>query len=406
LSRGSAGQPKSFQVAGLAGPLHSNVPPIVLALVAGVLKLNIMQIEKIIGVIEDFAPLELQESYDNCGLLVGKRGMDVKSVLLCLDVTEEVVDEAESKGAGMIISHHPVIFRGIRKITDSDLTGRIIMKAISRNIAIYSAHTNIDKVWGGVNSVITGKLGLKNTAVLSPEGDVLRKLVVFVPAGHAENVREAMFAAGAGHIGEYDKCSFNLEGEGSFRGSSSSEPYSGKPGTLHFEKEVRVETIYPSWLEKKIIKNMIDTHPYEEVAYDIYSLGNRWNRAGAGMTGNFDKPLEPGAFLKLLKNVFKGKVIRHTKIYEKPIERVAVCGGSGSSLINAARACGADAYVSGDFKYHDFFEAGPGLLIADIGHYESEQFTVEIFHDLLTKNFPNFAIYFSDVNTNPIYYYK
>jgi dinuclear metal center YbgI/SA1388 family protein len=363
-----------------------------------------MQIEKIIEVLEDFAPLELQEEYDNGGLLVGDRGMDVSSVLLCLDVTEEVVDEAISRSAQMIISHHPVIFRGIRKLTGSNYTEKIVMKAIRNNIAIYSAHTSIDKVWGGVNSMIAMKLGLKDTGILSPEGDVLRKLVVFVPIEHAPGVREAMFSAGAGHIGEYDKCSFNLEGEGSFRGSEGSDPYTGKPGSLHFEKEVRVETIYPSYLEKRILKKMIEAHPYEEVAYDIYPLGNKWSRAGTGMTGNLNKPMEPEAFLNLVKKVFKGKIIRHTKIHQKLIERVAVCGGSGSSLINAARASGADAYVSGDFKYHDFFEGGRELLIADIGHYESEQFTVEIFHDLLTKKFPNFAIYFSDVNTNPIHY--
>jgi dinuclear metal center YbgI/SA1388 family protein len=365
-----------------------------------------MRINNIIKAIEDFAPLALQEAYDNAGLLVGEVDRDVDSVLLCLEVTESVLDEAISRGAGIIISHHPVIFHAIRNITTGDPTGRIILKAVRNNIALYAAHTNIDKVWGGVNSRIAGKLGLKDTEILSPEPGLLRKLVVFVPSGHASGVRDAIFGAGAGHIGEYDQCSFNLEGEGSFRGSENSEPFAGKAGTLHFEKEVRIETIFPAFRETSILKSMIDAHPYEEVAYDIYPLGNAWNRAGTGMTGNLDSPVGVNDFLNLLKSVFNLEIIRHTRFGKSKIGRVAVCGGSGNSLISMARKSGADAYVSGDFKYHDFFQAGDDFMIADIGHFESEQFTMEIFHDLLTKNFPNFAVHFSEVNTNPIHYFK
>ncbi len=364
-----------------------------------------MHIDQIIGVIEDFAPLELQESYDNAGLLVGDREQVVEGVLLCLDVTEDVLDEAVKKGAGLVIAHHPVIFGGMKKLTGASFTERVVLKAVRENISIYAAHTNIDSVWGGVNSRISEKVGLKNPRILSPAPGILRKLVVFVPKDHATKVRDAVFEAGAGHIGEYDQCSFNLEGEGSFRGSGDSDPFVGKRGAIHFEEEIRVETIFPGFLEKRIIESMIRAHPYEEVAYDIYPLHNRWERAGMGMVGDMESDIDAALLLKKLKDIFSVKTIRHTKLPRNRIRKVAVCGGSGGSLINAARKRGADIFISGDFRYHDFFEAGAGMMIADIGHFESEQFTMEIFYELLTKKFPNFAVHFSDVNTNPIHYF-
>ncbi len=364
-----------------------------------------MSVDEIISVIEDFAPLSLQEPYDNAGLLVGEREQVVEGALLCLDVTEEVIDEAIRKGAGLVIAHHPVIFGGLKKLTGSNFTERVVLKAVRGNISIYAAHTNIDSVWGGVNSRISAKLGLKNPEILSPADGILRKLVVFVPKDHAAKVRESVFKAGAGHIGEYDNCSFNLEGEGSFRGSEDSDPFAGKKGDIHFEKEIRVETIFPGFLEKRIIESMIRAHPYEEVAYDIYPLKNRWDRAGMGMAGDLERDTDAVEFLNKLKGIFGVKTIRHSKLPQKQIKRVALCGGSGSSLIDAARKSGADIYVSGEFRYHDYFEAGEGMMIADIGHYESERFTIEIFYELLTKKFPNFAVHFSDANTNPIYYF-
>ncbi len=364
-----------------------------------------MKVKEIIKVIEDFAPLSLQESYDNSGLIVGDREQIVKAVLLCIDVTEKVVDEAISKGAGLIISHHPVIFGGIKKLTGSNFMERVVIKALRNNISLCAAHTNIDNVWGGVNSKISEKIGLKNLQVLSPEGEMLRKLVVFVPRDYASKVRDALFAAGAGHIGEYDQCSFNVEGEGSFRGSENTDPFAGNAGSLHFEKEMRIETIYPAFLENTVLKEMIDAHPYEEVAYDIYPLHNNWDRAGSGMIGELDQPMKPVDFLGMLKNVFSAKIIRYTKFSGKSISKVAVCGGSGSSMIELAGKRLADVYVSGDFKYHDFFRTDDSMMIADIGHFESEQFTVEIFHELLTKKIPNFAVHFSELNTNPIQYF-
>ncbi len=364
-----------------------------------------MLVNKVIRVLEDFAPLPLQESYDNAGLVVGSHEKDIDSVLLCLDVTESVMDDAVKKGAGLVISHHPVIFGKLSKLTGGSFTERVIIKAIRHDIALYSAHTNIDSVFGGVNTRIAEKIGLRKPEILSPAAGLLRKLVVFVPSGHASKVREAIFEGGAGHIGEYDQCSFNVEGEGSFRGSENSDPFTGEPGSLHFEKELRIETIYPEFRESRILEKMIKAHPYEEVAYDIYPLENKYDRAGMGMAGMLDKPLAAKDFLKHLKDVFGIKSIRHSEMPGNKISRVAVCGGSGSSLIPAARKWGADIYVSSDFKYHDFFQEGNRMMIADIGHFESEQFTLEIFHELLTKNFPNFAVHFSDVKTNPIHYF-
>ena len=365
-----------------------------------------MKIKEIVYLLEDLAPLALQESYDNAGLVVGNHDDDVNSAILCLDVTEDVVEEAIRKKADLIISHHPVIFSKLDKLTGSSHIERIIIKAVRQGIALYSAHTNIDKVMGGVNSRICEKLGLKKTRILSPAAGILRKLVVFVPSSHAQEVREAIFSAGAGHIGEYEQCSFNVEGEGSFRGSEHSDPFTGKAGVLHFEKEVRVETIYPAYLEEHVLKKMVDSHPYEEIAYDIYPLNNKYDKAGMGMAGNLDMPLAAKDFLQLLKKIFRTGVIRHSNFTgSKKISNVAVCGGSGRFLISAARKANADIYVTGDLKYHDFFNADEKMVIADIGHFESEQFTLEIFHELLKKKLPNFAVHFSEVKTNPIHYF-
>ncbi len=364
-----------------------------------------MQIKQIVRELEEFASLSLQESYDNSGLAVGDIDREVQSVLLCLDVTVEVMEEAEKIGAGLIISHHPVIFGKLEKLTGSTYAERIVIRAVRSNIALYSSHTNIDSVIGGVNSRIADKIGLKDCEILSPARGILKKLAVFVPVDHAASVRQAIFDAGAGHIGEYDQCSFNIEGAGSFRGSEKSDPFAGKPGTLHFEKEIRVETIFPGFLESRIIERMKEAHPYEEVAYDIYPLDNKYHRAGMGMAGNLENPMDPTEFLMFLKEVFRSQSIRHSAIPDRKISRVALCGGSGSFLAGAARKSGADVYVSGDFKYHDFFQPDQRMMIADIGHFESEQFTLEIFHELLTKKIPNFAVHFSEVNTNPIHYF-
>ncbi len=363
-----------------------------------------MKLTEITTYLESFAPLSFQESYDNAGLIVGDPGMTVKCALLAIDVTEEVVDEAMQIGAQMIISHHPVIFLGVKSLTGKTSFERAVMKAIKNDIALYAMHTNIDNVTGGVNSKIAEKIGLKNSRILSPLKNQLSKLVTFVPHDQASAVRKAIFDAGAGMIGKYDMCSFNIMGEGSFRGGDDTKPYVGKKGEIHFENEIRIETIFPKYLEKKIVNALLKSHPYEEVAYDLYPLDNVYEIVGAGLLGELDEPEEEVQFLKRIKEVFSVPMIKHTAMLGKAVQKVALCGGSGSHLLPDAIHAEADVFVSADFKYHQYFDADQQILVADIGHFESEQFTLEIFYDILTKKFPKFAVHFSDINTNPINY--
>ena len=363
------------------------------------------KIKNITSFFENLAPLQLQESYDNAGLIVGDFNADIDTVLVTLDVTEEVVEEAINKNAGLIVAHHPIVFSGLKKITGKNYVERTLLRAIKNDIAIYAAHTNLDSVEGGVNGKICEKLGLKNCKILQPAGGQLKKLVTFIPVEHAEKVREAVFAAGAGSIGNYDSCSYNTEGEGTFRGNENTNPFVGEKGKIHNEKEIRFETVFPSYLQGRVISALLNAHPYEEVAYDIYSLENKFNKVGMGMIGTLAEETSETDFLQQLKTTFNTGIIKHTALKNKKVKKVAVCGGAGSFLLNQAIAAGADFFVSGDFKYHQFFDAENKIVIADIGHFESEQFTKELFYELLTKNFPKFALHLSEVNTNPVFYF-
>ncbi|NTW31119.1 MAG: Nif3-like dinuclear metal center hexameric protein [Bacteroidetes bacterium] len=364
-----------------------------------------MKIKEIISCIENFAPLRLQELYDNSGLIIGDPEDVVSKALICIDVTEEVVNEAIKGKYDLIISHHPLIFGGIKKISKSDLTGKCIIKAINNNIAIYAAHTNLDNILDGVNSILCQKIGLKNFTILKPQKNILKKLVTYCPADKADKVRNALFEAGAGHIGNYDCCSFNTAGSGTFKALENSKPYVGKINKLHFENEVKIETVYPVFLEKKLLSALFESHPYEEVAYDIYSIENEYKKAGSGLVGEFEKQKNTKDFLIELKNILKIGAIRHTKITNKhTVKKVAICGGAGSFLINDAIAAGADIFLTSDLKYHNFFEANDKMVIADIGHFESEQFAKEILIKILNKKISTFAVQISKVNTNPICY--
>lgn len=363
-----------------------------------------MKLSEIISYLESFAPLSFQESYDNSGLIIGDPGRPVKSALLALDVTEKIVEEAIRIDAQLIISHHPVIFFGIKSLTGKTTFERAVIKAIRHDIALYAMHTNIDNVMGGVNSKIAQKIGLKNTRILDPVRQQLSKLVTFVPPDMASDVREAIFKAGAGVVGKYDMCSYNIQGEGSFRGGDESKPFVGQKGVIHFEKEIRIETIFPRYLEKKIVKALLESHPYEEVAYDLYPLDNPYGNVGAGLLGDLPEPEDENQFLVRLKKLFSAPMIKHTALLGKPVKKVALCGGSGSHLLMHAIRAGANVFVSADFKYHQYFDADNQILVIDMGHFESEQFTLEIFYDILTKKFPKFAVHFSDINTNPINY--
>ncbi len=363
-----------------------------------------MQIKEITGILEEFAPPALQESYDNAGLIIGNKDDNVSGILITLDVTEEVIDEAVNLGYNFIVSHHPVVMSGVKRFNGNNYVERCIIKAIQNKIAIYSSHTNADSVLKGVNGKICDKIGLKNCKILDPKKQSLLKLVVFVPKDYVQEVRSAIFETGAGHIGNYDSCSFNVEGEGTFKGNDETNPFVGKVGEHHVEKEVRVETIFPSFLKGKIINALLNVHPYEEVAYDIYPLNNEWLEAGSGMYGELEIPEDEMTFLSRVKEIFGCGSIKFTNILNKPIKKVAVCGGAGSFLLSKAKAVGADVFISGDFKYHQFFDAENEIIIADIGHFESEQFTKEVFFEILTKKIPNFAVRLSNVNTNPIKY--
>jgi len=363
-----------------------------------------MKLTEIISIIESFAPLSYQDSYDNTGLAVGDINTEVSAVLLCIDVTESIIDEAIQLGANLVISHHPAIFQPLHRITGTSHAERVLLSAISNKITLYSAHTNLDNVFEGVNQKICHKLGLIKTKILSPAQQSLRKLVTYVPLTFAETVRTALFNAGAGHIGGYDSCSFNVNGKGSYRAPEGSTPFTGEIGKLHFEDETRIETVFPAVLKTKIIKALLKVHPYEEVAYDIFPVENYFEMAGSGMIGDLNKPEDTLNFLNHVKAVFNCKMLRHSRPIQSTVKKVAVCGGSGSFLIQKAISAGADVFITGDVKYHQFFDINDQLMVVDIGHYESEQFTIEILYEILKKKLPNFAVHFSSTNTNPIYY--
>jgi dinuclear metal center YbgI/SA1388 family protein len=361
-------------------------------------------VKEITTYLEQMAPRAYQESYDNSGLITGSSSMVVKGVLVTLDCLESVVDEAISLGANLIVAHHPIVFKGLKRLNGSNYVERTIIKAIKHDIAIYAIHTNLDNVHTGVNRKICERLGLRNCRILDPRKDVLSKLVTFIPEGHVDNVMTALFGAGAGQIGNYKNCSFRLEGTGTFRPESGANPFIGQTGSTELVKETRVEVIFPSHLSAQVLAALRKSHPYEEVAYYLQNLANENQEVGAGMIGDLAEPMEPLAFLESLKNTMQLSLIRHTSLTERPIKKVAVCGGSGSFLLPKAIQAGADVFITADFKYHEFFDAENRLIIADIGHYESEAFTKELLKDVLIEKFPTFAINFSKIVTNPISY--
>lgn len=364
-----------------------------------------MIIGEILAELERVAPLALQEDYDNCGLLTGNRLDEAKGALLCLDCTEAVIDEAIALGCNLVIAHHPILFSGLKKITGASYVERTLIKAIRNQVAIYACHTNLDNSATGVNFKIAEKLGLKRTGILAPKTGVLKKLVTFVPKAQHQQVLDAVFAAGAGHIGNYEQCSFTMEGTGTFKGNAQSQPFTGKAGELSREPEIRLETVFPAYAENQVVKALLNAHPYEEVAYDIYSISNPHPLVGSGMVGLLEEGMDEREFLQLVKRTFGVPVLKHTALRKKTIEKVALCGGSGRFLLKAAIASGADAFITSDFKYHEFFDADGQILLIDTGHYESEQFTPEIFSDIIRKNFTKFAVHLSKINTNPVNYF-
>jgi dinuclear metal center YbgI/SA1388 family protein len=364
-----------------------------------------MKIKEIIAAVEVFAAPELQEEWDNTGLLTGNPDWECSGVLCALDVTLAVVHEAVSRGCNLIVAHHPIVFKGLKRLTGSTYVEAVMIEAIKNDVAIYAAHTSLDNVLLGVNGKIAEKIGLKNSRVLLPKPGLLRRLITFAPNDQAEAVRQAMFAAGAGHIGKYSECSFNSQGTGTFKAEAGADPYVGEVGKQHQEDETKIEIVFPAYLELQVVNALIEAHPYEEVAYDIFAMENRHWGIGSGIIGELETEMSETELLQQLRNIFKTPCVRHTPLLGGPVKKVAVCGGSGAFLLKQAARQGAQFYITADIKYHEFFDAENALVLADVGHYESEQFTVELLHDLIVKKFPTFAVLKTEVVTNPVQYF-
>ncbi|WP_219222807.1 Nif3-like dinuclear metal center hexameric protein [Pedobacter antarcticus] len=364
-----------------------------------------MKLAELTRYLEEFAPLNYQEDYDNSGLLCGNPELEITGVLIALDCTEAIVEEAVMNRCNVILTHHPLVFKGLKRLTGGNYVERTLLKAIQNGIALYAAHTNLDSVQGGVNGMICNKLGLQRSKILVPRKGILKKLVTFCPVAQAEVLRSALFAAGAGKIGAYGECSFNISGTGTFLPGAETSPFAGSPGIAHQEQEIRIETVFPVQLERKVLLALLENHPYEEVAYDIYALENNLETVGTGMCGWLEEEMDASDFLNLVKERMQTGVIRHTRPTGKKIKKVAVCGGSGSFLLQQAIAAGADAFVTADFKYHEFFDADGKIMITDIGHYESEQFTSDLLRDLILMRFPGLSARKTTQTTNPVSYF-
>lgn len=361
-------------------------------------------IQQIIQQLETLAPPAYQESYDNSGLIVGNPQAEVSGILISLDATEPVIEEAIARNCNLIVSHHPIVFRGLKSLTGKNYVERTVIKAIKNDVALYAIHTNLDNIQSGVNRRISERLGLQSVRILAPKTDTLHKLVTFAPLADADKILQALGEAGAGQIGNYRNCSFRTTGTGAFQPNDQAKPHIGEAGKLEQVEEQRIEVVYPAHLATQILKALRAAHPYEEVAYYQQALMNQNQEVGSGIIGELPEPLSGDDFLAHLKKSMQLTVVRHTNLLEKPVQRVAVCGGSGSFLLPHALRQRADAFVTADFKYHEFFDADGQLIIADIGHYESEVFTKDLLWDFLSEKFVNFAVHLAKVNTNPVFY--
>jgi dinuclear metal center YbgI/SA1388 family protein len=363
------------------------------------------RVKDITSFLNSIAPSSLQEDYDNAGLIVGENETIVTGVLVCLDCTEAIIEEAIMLGCNMVVAHHPIVFRGLKKFNNANYVERTIIKAIKNDVAIFAIHTNLDNIIEGVNAKICQKIGLTNTKILAPKPQMLKKITTFVPKDFVEEVADALHSAGAGQIGKYKECSFRVEGTGTFTPAPGSNPFVGKIDHKSMENEVRIEMIFPNYLKSNILKALKKAHPYEEVAYYLHTLDNENQEIGAGMVGELEKPMEIQSFLAMLKEKMDLKVIKHTKILKEKVQKIAVCGGSGSFLTKNVLSSGADIYISADYKYHEYFDADGQIMIIDIGHFESEKYTIDLLFDLISNNFSNFALHCTKNSTNPINYY-
>ncbi len=363
-----------------------------------------MKINQIIAVLEEMAPLSYAEDFDNVGLLVGNQETEATGVLICHDALENVIDEAIRENCNLVVCFHPILFSGLKKITGKNYVERAVLKAIKNDIAIFAVHTALDNHQEGVNKIFCSVLGLTDTKILIPKQSFIKKLVTYTVPENAEKVRNAMFNAGAGKIGNYEDCSFNSEGFSTYKGNENSNPAIGNKLELTQTNEIKIEVTFEKHLESSILKALFSNHIYEEVAYEIYDLQNSHQNIGLGMIGRLEKPMNEKDFLLFVKDKIQADGIRHSVFLNKKIQKVAVLGGSGSFAIKEAIRAGADAFLTSDLKYHEFYEAENQLLLADVGHFESERYTKNYILDYLTKKMPNFAFILSKENTNPVKY--
>lgn len=364
-----------------------------------------MILKEIIKVLEAYAPTVLQEAYDNAGLITGSYNQECTGIICSLDATELVIEEAIQNNCNLVLSHHPIVFNGIKRLNGTDYIERAVIKAIKHDIAIYAIHTNLDNVINGVNGRIADTLGLVNRQILHPKTGLVHKLCTFVPVEYAEQVLNALFEAGAGRTGLYSECSFTTMGKGTFKAGEGAKPFIGEVAKRHEENELKLEVTFASWRQQEVIAALKKSHPYEEIAFDLLKLDNNSEQTGSGLLGDLPDPILISDFFQKLKEAFGLAVIRHSQIIKPEIQRIAICGGAGSFLTKRAIASGADVYLSSDYKYHEFFDADGKIIIADIGHWESEQFTVDLLVDIIKANFPTFAVLKSKIRTNPVHYF-
>jgi dinuclear metal center YbgI/SA1388 family protein len=363
-----------------------------------------MKIKQILTILEEMAPLAYAEDFDNVGLLVGNQDNEASGVLVCHDALENVIDEAIAKNCNLVVCFHPILFSGLKKITGKNYVERTVIKAIKNDIAIYAVHTALDNHKNGVNKIFCDALGLNNVKVLVPKQNFIQKLITYTTLENADKVRKALFEVGAGTIGNYDNCSFNSNGFSTYQGNENSNPVVGNKGELTQTEEIKIEVIFEKHLQSKILKALFSNHVYEEVAYEIYELQNQHQNIGLGMIGSLETPMSETEFLTFVKDKMQCGGIRHSDFLNKNIRKVAVLGGSGSYAIKNAIQAGADAYLTADLKYHNFYEAENQILLADIGHFESERYTKNYIVDFLKEKITNFAIVLSEENTNPVKY--
>ncbi|MFY7739442.1 MAG: Nif3-like dinuclear metal center hexameric protein [Flavobacterium sp.] len=363
-----------------------------------------MKIKEILNILEEMAPLAYAEDFDNVGLLIGNQNDEATGVLVCHDALESVIDEAIAKKCNLVVCFHPILFSGLKKITGKNYVERAVLKAIKNDIAIYAVHTALDNHKNGVNKIFCNALGLKNTKVLVPKQNFIQKLITYTIPENVEKVRNALFDAGAGKIGNYEDCSFNSQGIGTYMGNENSNPEIGERFEFVETQEIKIEVTFEKHLQSKILKALFSNHVYEEVAYEIYDLQNSHQNIGLGMIGELENPMSEIDFLEFVKDKMQCGGIRHSELLGKRVKKIAVLGGSGSFAIKNAIQANVDVFLTSDLKYHNFYEAENQIVLADIGHFESERYTKNYIVDFLKEKITKFAIVLSEENTNPVKY--